>query len=72
MPVQSVIFEKRYWTPARAQTWLREHGYKPTFHGKDVDETATQYRFRQAPPQAFSKYRTMRISPSIQLVLGFK
>ena len=65
MDVQSVTFDKQYWDPRRAKSWLREHGFK----SPSVDETAGQLRFRQRQPK-YDSYATKKISPTINLVLG--
>lgn len=74
MVVQSVIFKKRYYTLPQAKMWLREQGYKTSFHGKGVDETLTTYRFRQYKPASKEQkkdrpYKTLKIKPGISLVL---
>ena len=74
MVVQSVIFKKRYYTLGQAKMWLLEQGYKTSYHGKPVHETAQTYRFRQVKPvsneqKRKSPYRTLKIKPGISFVL---
>lgn len=73
MVVQSVIFKKRYYTLPQAKMWLREQGYKTSFHGKPVHETLYTYRFRQAKPareqKSKSPYKTLKVRPGISFVL---
>jgi hypothetical protein len=45
--VQSLIFQKKVWPLPSAKAWAKAHGFKV---GK-LDETRTQYRFRQSPPR---------------------
>ncbi len=54
--IQSVIFNKDKWTTAKAERWLKEHGYKTSFYGKKVDITTNFYRYRQIAPHKFKKY----------------
>jgi len=57
--IQTVLFAKDDWTPARARTWLRSHALL----GDDPDDDGpTVLRFRQADPAAF-KPGTFRTIP---------
>ncbi len=56
--IQTVLFAKDDWTPARARTWLRSHALL----SDDLDaDGPTVLRFRQADPAAFnpSTFRTV-------------
>jgi hypothetical protein len=53
--VQSVIFEKDKFDVARAKAWLKDHD----FSGLEVDETGESFRFRQADPGKFERFRTI-------------
>lgn len=73
--VQSVVFNRRLWSPSDAKRWLTRHG----FVAKKVDVTPNAYRFRQLEPGQFVRFRTKTIEaeerggkllPSIQLVIG--
>jgi hypothetical protein len=65
--VHTVLFKKRYWTVPRAKQWLQEHGYiSPKVH-----ETANFYRFRQIDPKKFRSFSTVKVTPSIALVIGY-
>lgn len=66
--VQSVVFNKRYWTESRAIEWLLSAGFKA---GK-VDITDTQIRFRQTSPAKYKRFTTKKIKPSVSLILGWK
>jgi hypothetical protein len=68
MDVQSVTFDKRYWDVPRAVSWLRERGFK----SPKVDATLNQLRFRQRDPSKYDRYTTKVISPTINLVIGFR
>ncbi len=57
MPVlQSILFNKKYFTLAGAKAWLKKNNYKITFNGKKYDSTINFYRFRQAEPRRGVKY----------------
>jgi len=45
--VQSIVFNKRMWTPDRAKEFLINNKY----YSGSMDETKTQYRFRQYNPE---------------------
>lgn len=66
--VQSVTFDKRYWDTRRAVSWLRERGFK----SPKVDTTLNQLRFRQHNPSKYDRYITKVVSPTINLVIGFR
>lgn len=66
--VQSVTFDKRYWDVPRAVSWLRERGFKSS----KVDTTLNQLRFRQRDPSKYDRYTTKVVSPTINLVIGFR
>lgn len=66
--VQSVTFDKRYWDTRRATSWLRERGFK----SPKVDTTLNQLRFRQHNPSKYDRYITKVVSPTINLVIGFR
>lgn len=67
---QSVVFWKdANWTEATSRTWVENHGY----YTDGLDETDTQYRWRQYDPDSEKfDYRNQEIQPnSISLVIGF-
>jgi hypothetical protein len=49
MEVQSVIFPRDLFSPTKAKSWLRAHG----FRSFKMDETDNYFRFRQRPPENF-------------------
>lgn len=72
--VQSVRFDRAHWSPAKAEEWLREHGYHTTWRGKGVDITENQLRYRQADPGKrgsghIKEYRSKKLPNHIILVL---
>jgi len=44
--IQSIIFDKMYWTQGQAESWLQHHGFK----NDKIDITENTYRFRQFHP----------------------
>ena len=67
MEIQSIIFDKKHYTPNEATTWLQAHNYE-----SDLDDKPLHYRSRQRNPDLFDKksFRTKKIRPGIQLILG--
>lgn len=53
--IQSIIFEKRYWTIPRATEWLNLNHHK----SHKVDEKENYYRFRQFDPIKGKHYETL-------------
>lgn len=72
--VQSVVFNKDKINLHDAFQWLVDNRYSTN---KGVDETATQWRFRQLEPSylkiiGFSNYRTKPLDDTISLILVYK
>jgi hypothetical protein len=68
--VQSVIFERKYWTVTRARVWLRKH---KLVHDGKVNAKPNTLHFRQSSPIKFKRFalKNKRVKPSVDLVLGF-
>jgi hypothetical protein len=68
--VQSIIFDRRLWTPGTAAAWLREHGHAVT----PVDVTTQHLRFRQQEPDPSAHYATRAAasSPGVQYVVMWR
>lgn len=68
--VQSLIFDKQYWTPQRAQAKAKEMG----FAAPKADVKANTLRFRQNSPDQYQTFRTVTMPkhPSIKMVIGIK
>lgn len=66
MPVQSVIFDKDFWTIKKSKDWLKKNKYKI----KKIHTTDEYHRFRQLPP-TFNRYRTISLPNNIKLIYGF-
>lgn len=71
MPVQSVIFKKKYWDTKNARKWLKEHGFVYTWK---VDKTENFLRFRQFNPKPNAQYITKQVPNylSISLIISDK
>jgi len=65
--IQSIRFDKKYWTIEKAHHWLEKNHKHPI---KAVHETANEYRFRTHVPD-FHKYRIKSLPDHIKLVIGF-
>ena len=67
MEMQSIIFDKKHYIPNEAKLWLQGHNYE-----SELDDKPLHYRSRQRSPSLFDKtsFRTKKIRPGIQLILG--
>jgi len=63
--IQSIIFDKKYWTIKKAHYWLFNHQLNPI---KDVHETDYYYRFRINEPQKNKSYKTIKIDTGIDII----
>jgi len=65
--IQSVLFDKQKFTPAKARAWLKKH----KLISKKIDTTADYHRFRQFNPSYKNgiKYRTVSIAPGIKYII---
>jgi len=66
--IQSYLFDREKYTPAKATSWLKRHGLKtPRAH-----VTADYLHYRQEPPSHFKKsgFRTKEITGGIQAIVG--
>lgn len=64
MPVQSVLFNKKYWSQAKAIEWLKKQGYV----NNGVHETQNYYRYRQFDPEPRREYRAVPV-PTKNIIL---
>jgi hypothetical protein len=71
MKIQSVLFPKAKYTTKQAESWLKKHNFRTTFHGKKVDETDKYYRYRQAVPNPKNKYFVKHAKDGILFVIMF-
>lgn len=66
--VQSVIFNKKYYTEDQARRWLYSHSFKTNYKPKP-DITENFIRYRQFEPPIGGKYITKIISRGIELII---
>lgn len=57
MPIQSILFDRNFWTLRQAMHYLRDRDYR---YDK-VDMKDEYYRFRQVEPIGFTYYFTKSI-----------
>lgn len=65
--VQSVIFDRAYWSELGTLAWLDAHG----FHAHKMHVTDRKFRWRQEEPLTGYNYRTIDLGNGIQLVIGW-
>lgn len=66
--IQSVLFDKNYWTLDEAKRWLRDNNLKPL---KKEHTTKRFYRYRIRNPHEFSRIRTIKTHDGLDLLIGF-
>ena len=71
--IQSILFDKSEINLQDAINWVISHKDKI----KKIDETETQYRFRQLEPsylkrKGFTEYRTKKLNDIVSLVIAYK
>lgn len=66
--IQTLIFSKEDFTEREAKRWAKENGFSSGY----VDEKENTYRIRQRDPELFapSSFRTIRLAPGVQAVVG--
>lgn len=69
--VQSILFDRHYWSIGNAENWLRNNGYKTSFHNKKVDITKNFLRYRQKAPKPNHAYHIKKLNDYIDLVLMY-
>lgn len=65
--IQSVIFDKNYFTKYEALKWIKQHKFK---HSK-IDEKHDTFRFRQYEPYLFKYMRYKKLTNGVSVVIGF-
>lgn len=70
MTIQSIIFDKKKYSKAKAIYYLKMKGHK---YNK-IDETQNYYRFRQVTPiySQGVKYMTLDMKPGIKYIVYYK
>ena len=69
--VQSLLFDRRKWTPEKVKKWIKEH---PQYHMRKMDITDRFIRVRQKSPKEFPMFRTITFSDrkGIKAVIGLE
>jgi len=66
--VQTLVFDRAYFTPDTAKKWANKHGFK----SKKVDQKPNALRIRQHDPANFMPelFRTIYFRPGVKAVVG--
>lgn len=64
--VQTLVFDRRYWTLAKAKAWARAHDYKVS----KVDTTERHYRIRQLSPASYKAVGQKPFKRGLTAVMG--
>ena len=67
MAVQSVLFNKHFWTQEQARKYLKRHHYMDN----GVDETTNFFRYRQFDPPKDSRYYIKTLKHGVELVIHY-
>lgn len=65
--LQSIIFDRKYFTPITATQWIIGHGYN---HSK-IDIKKNHLRFRQVEPIHGARYATYKVTKGIEFILMY-
>ena len=71
--LNSIIFDKQYFTPLQAAKWVLKHRYTLS----KIDVTKNSIRIRQMSPDilklyGYKKFRTVQITTGVKFILAFK
>jgi hypothetical protein len=67
MSIQSILFNKLYYTKREAINWINNHNFYPIkFH-----ETDNFYRFRMLAPKKGARYRVKKITKGIEFIFVY-
>lgn len=67
--IQSVLFDKKYWSLPLARVWLYKHNLVPL---KQAHITNKFIRYRIMDPKKFNRFRTIKIKNNIELIIGLR
>ncbi len=67
--IQSIIFDKHYWSISASKLWLQHHNFYPI---KKVHMTKNFYRYRMMDPSHFSHFVTKKLFNHIDLIIGYQ
>lgn len=63
--VQSLLFDRDFFTPSEAKNWARKHGFR---YGK-VHSTNRYHRLRQYSPLGEGPFRTIKFTEGIKAIV---
>jgi len=63
--LQTILFNRHYWTVPQAKTWLHEHGYKRSTYRR----TANDIRFMQVNPIQNAIFYAKKLPNNVTLIL---
>lgn len=66
--IQSVLFDKNFYTTEDACKWLHKHKLKPI---KKVHETENYYRYRLQEPCKQCTCRTIQLKPGLKMLVKY-
>jgi hypothetical protein len=65
--LQAIVISKDTYTKARANKWIKSHGFKPI---KKMHETLKTYRYRLIEPDYYNyEYRTKKLTEGIKAII---
>lgn len=64
--IQSILFDRRYYTPKTSVNWLLSHGHK----AYKLDITPHYIRARQFDPKLYHNYRTINLGKNIKAIVS--
>lgn len=67
MVVQSILFNKLYFTKRKAIEWLEDNEFVPL----KIHETDKFYRFRMLEPKKGSRYRVKKFNKGIEFIFMY-
>jgi len=67
MTIQTILFDKKFWSTSRAHQYLLRHHFKDN----GVDEKEHHLRYRQHEPDSNKKYYTKKIKGGVEYVFMY-
>lgn len=67
--IQSVVFDKKKWTPSMARRWLKS---KSLPRIKRAHSTNKKYRYRVKDPARFRRFISKKTTKGITLIIGYE
>lgn len=67
MTIQTVLFDKKFWSESKAHNYLLKHHLK----NNGVDDKEHYLRFRQVEPDSTKRYYTKKIKGGVEYVFMY-